>query len=119
MIAIIKLLVTSISQTEWLPFLKNYMEEVSKELGFGFDFRDILKIRKDHRNFFGIVNGYEKKLISPNANKIAHLNEYFKGFDFKMFDENNLEAKLHNKKNLSNFYLSFLLIRNIKMSSFL
>ena len=40
---------------------KNYMEEVSKELGFGFDFRDILKIRKDHRNFFGIVNGYEKK----------------------------------------------------------
>ena len=68
---------------------KNYMEEVSKELGFGFDFRDILKIRKDHRNFFGIVNGYDK---------IDHINDYFKGFNFKVYDENNLEAKLHNKK---------------------
>lgn len=76
---------------------KNYMEEVSKELGFGFDFRDILKIRKDHRNFFGIVNGYEKKLISPNKEKIERLNTYFQGFDFRVFDENSLEAKNHNK----------------------
>lgn len=76
---------------------KNYMEEVSKELGFGFDFRDILKIRKDHRNFFGIVNGYEKKLISPNREKIEGLNTYFQGFDFRVFDENSLEAKNHNK----------------------
>lgn len=75
---------------------KNYMEEVSKELGFGFDFRDILKIRKDHRNFFGIVNGYEKKLISPNKEKIEGLNTYFQGFDFRVFDENSLEAKNHN-----------------------
>lgn len=76
---------------------KNYMEEVSKELGFGFDFRDILKIRKDHRNFCGIVNGYEKKLISPNKEKIEGLNTYFQGFDFRVFDENSLEAKNHNK----------------------
>ena len=76
---------------------KNYMEEVSKELGFGFDFRDILKIRKDHRNFFGIVNGYEKKLISPNKEKIEGLNTYFQGFDFRVFDENSLDAKNHNK----------------------
>ena len=76
---------------------KNYMEEVSKELGFGFDFRDILKIRKDHRNFFGIVIGYEKKLISPNKEKIEGLNTYFQGFDFRVFDENSLEAKNHNK----------------------
>lgn len=76
---------------------KNYMEEVSKELGFGFDFRDILKIRKDYRNFFGIVNGYEKKLISPNKEKIEGLNTYFQGFDFRVFDENSLEAKNHNK----------------------
>jgi starch synthase len=76
---------------------KNYMEEVSKELGFGFDFRDILKIRRDHRNFFGIVNGYEKKLISPNKEKIEGLNTYFQGFDFRVFDENSLEAKNHNK----------------------
>ena len=76
---------------------KNYLEEVSKELGFGFDFRDILKIRKDHRNFFGIVNGYEKKLISPNKEKIEGLNTYFQGFDFRVFDENSLEAKNHNK----------------------
>lgn len=44
---------------------KNYMEEVSKELDFGFDFRDILKIRKDHRNFFGIVNGLRQKADHP------------------------------------------------------
>ncbi len=77
---------------------KNYMEEVSKELGFGFDFRDILKIRKDHRNFFGIVNGYDKKLISPNKNKIDHINEFFKDFDFRVYDENNIDGKHHNKE---------------------
>lgn len=77
---------------------KNYLDEVSKDLAFGFDFRDILKIRKDHRNFFGIVNGYEKKLISPNKNKISMIDKYFGDFDFKFFDENNLEAKLDNKK---------------------
>ena len=77
---------------------KNYLEEVSKELGFGFDFRDILKIRKDHRNFYGIVNGYEKKLISPNTDKINNVNKYFETTNFITFDENNLEAKLQNKK---------------------
>ena len=77
---------------------KNYMEEVSKELDFGYDFRDILKIRKDHRNFFGIVNGYDKRLISPNQQKIDNLNKYFAPFTFKIYDENSLEAKLENKK---------------------
>ncbi len=77
---------------------KNYLEEVSKELGFGFDFRDILKIRKDHRNFFGIVNGYDKKLISPNKAKIDKINSYFGEFSFQVFDENNLAAKNENKK---------------------
>lgn len=77
---------------------KNYMEEVSKELDFGFDFRDILKIRKDHRNFFGIVNGYDKKLISPNQQRIEKLNKYFAPSDFVFYDENNLKGKLENKK---------------------
>ena len=77
---------------------KNYREEVSTELGLGLDFRDILKIRKDHRTFYGIVNGYDKNLISPNAKKIEHINNYFEGFDFKVFDENSLENKLNNKK---------------------
>lgn len=77
---------------------KNYMEEVSKELGFGFDFRDILKMRKDHRNFFGIVNGYDKKLISPNEAKIKTVNDYFDGFNFKVFDEEHVSDKLKNKK---------------------
>ncbi len=77
---------------------KNYLEEVSKELGFGYDFRDILKIRKDHRTFFGIVNGYEKSLISPNAKKICDINKFFGDTDFKVFDENSLENKLHNKE---------------------
>lgn len=76
---------------------KNYMEEVSKELDFGLDFRDILKIRKDHRNFFGIVNGYDKKLISPNQKKIDSINAYF-GSKFIFYDETHLEAKLSNKK---------------------
>ncbi len=77
---------------------KNYLEEVSKELGFGYDFRDILKIRKDHRTFFGIVNGYEKNLISPNAEKINDINKFFSNTDFKVFDENSLENKVHNKE---------------------
>ncbi len=74
------------------------MEEVSKELDFGFDFRDILKIRKDHRNFFGIVNGYDKKLITPNPDRIEAINRYFAPFHFKFYDENHLDAKLENKK---------------------
>lgn len=77
---------------------KNYAEEVSKELGFGLDFRDILKIRRDHRNFFGIVNGYDKSLISPNKDKIEKINKYFGDFSFKVFDEKSLDNKLHNKK---------------------
>ena len=77
---------------------KNYMEEVSTDKSFGFDFRDILKIRKNYRNFFGIVNGYEKRLISPNAKKIKEINEYFKVTDFKFYDENSLNIKLHNKR---------------------
>ena len=76
---------------------KNYLEEVSKELGLGYDFRDILKIRKDHRTFFGIINGYNKKLISPNAEKIKAINNFFGDTDFKMFDENSVENKQHNK----------------------
>ncbi len=77
---------------------KNYMEEVSKELGFGYDFRDILKIRKDHRDFFGIVNGYDKNLISPNKAKIDRVNAYFGDTGFTTFDENSLDKKLRNKK---------------------
>ena len=77
---------------------KNYMEEVSKELDFGFDFRDILKMRKDHRNFFGIVNGYDKKLITPNPEKIEKINKYFAPFKFKYYDENHLQDKLDNKR---------------------
>lgn len=77
---------------------KNYMEEVSSEKSFGFDFRDILKIRKNYRNFYGVVNGYEKRLISPNAQKISEINQYFRTTDFKVYDESDLSAKLHNKK---------------------
>lgn len=77
---------------------KNYMEEVSREKSFGFDFRDILKIRKNCRTFFGIVNGYEKKLISPNAKKIELINNYFSDTQFKVYNENSLQNKLHNKK---------------------
>ncbi len=76
---------------------KNYLEEVSKELGFGHDFRDILKIRKDHRTFFGIVNGYDKNLISPNAAKIKDINTFFGDTDFKVFNQDSLENKTHNK----------------------
>ena len=77
---------------------KNYMEEVSKELDFGLDFRDILKIRKDHRNFFGIVNGYAKNLISPNQKKIDKINAYFAPSNFVFYDEDHIAGKLENKK---------------------
>ena len=76
---------------------KNYMEEVSKFLDFGWDFRDILKIRKDHRTFLGIVNGYDKNKISPNAKKIKAINDFFGMTDFVVYDENSLEKKNHNK----------------------
>lgn len=77
---------------------KNYLEEVSKELKFGFDFRDILKIRKDHRNFFGIVNGYDKSKISPNERKIGTINKYFKDTNFVTFCKNSTELKQKNKQ---------------------
>ena len=77
---------------------KNYMEEVSSNKSFGFDFRDILKIRKNYRNFYGIVNGYEKKLISPTEQKIKEINDFFKITDFRFYDEKHLDIKLHNKR---------------------
>lgn len=77
---------------------KNYMDEVSRHLKLGLDFRDILKIRRDHRNFFGIVNGYAKSLISPNENKIEAVNEYFGVTSFKTYCSKSLENKLHNKQ---------------------
>lgn len=77
---------------------KHYMEEVSSELGFGFDFRDILKIRKNHRTFFGVVNGYDKRHISPNVAKIEQINTYFQDLNFKVYNENEAEKKLENKK---------------------
>lgn len=92
---------------------KNYLEEVSKELGFGFDFRDILKIRKDHRDFFGIVNGYEKKLISPNQEKINAVNRYF-DTDFKTFSETDLSGKLHDKKEFINLLSKIATDKNYK-----
>lgn len=95
---------------------KNYMEEVSKELGFGFDFRNILKIRKNHRTFFGIVNGYDKKLISPNPKKIDHINEYFKNTKFRVYDENTLDKKLHNKKECIRLLSQIAIDENYKQS---
>ena len=76
---------------------KNYAEEVSKFLEFGWDFRDILKIRKDHRTFLGIVNGYEKSKIVPSPQKISHINQFFKYFSFETYDESNLIGKVHDK----------------------
>ena len=76
---------------------KNYLEEVSRFLDFGWDFRDILKIRKDHGTFLGIVNGYDKVKITPNADKIKAVNNFFECTNFVPYDENNLEAKDHNK----------------------
>lgn len=76
---------------------KNYLEEVSKFLNFGMDFRDILKIRKDHRTFFGIVNGYDKHKISPNEKKIAAINAFFGGTAFRVYDERLPEMKDYNK----------------------
>ncbi len=77
---------------------KNYLNEVSKDVDFGFDFRDVLQIRKDNGTFFGIINGYDKKLISPNKVKIEQTNRYFEDTHFKFFDEHNLDAKKENKK---------------------
>lgn len=76
----------------------NYMEEVSNQLCFGFDFRDVLKIRKERHTFFGIVNGYEKNLISPNEERIKHLNEFFSKLNFKMYTEETIDDKAYNKK---------------------
>jgi glycogen synthase len=84
---------------------KNYMEEVSSNKSFGFDFRDILKIRKNYRTFFGVVNGYEKRLISPNAKKIAEINAnlticpvaHSKGF-FKAGASRKGKAAVHSAK---------------------
>ena len=77
---------------------KNYLEEVSRFLEFGWDFRDILKIRKDHRTFLGIVNGYDKVKIAPNEDKIEQLNRFFDTDEFCVFDENSLAKKTQNKK---------------------
>lgn len=76
----------------------NYCEEVSKEPDFGYDFCNLLKQRKKNGTFVGIVNGYDKKLITPNPNKVGVLNKHFCGFEFGCYDENSLDIKLKNKR---------------------
>ena len=76
---------------------KNYAQEVSKK-EFGYDFAELLDMRQKNGNFFGIVNGYDKKLIAPLADKIERINNYFDGTKFEFYDEKNIAAKKHNKK---------------------
>jgi len=47
---------------------------------------------------FGIVNGYDKKLISPNRQRIDTLNTYFAPFKFSFYDESHIDAKLETKR---------------------
>ncbi len=76
----------------------NYCEEVSKEPDFGYDFCELLNSRKKNGTFMGIVNGYDKKLITPNPSKVGVLNNHFNGFEFGCYDENSLDIKKKNKK---------------------
>ena len=77
---------------------KNYCEEVSKEPDFGYDFCNLLNQRKKNNTFVGIVNGYDKKLITPNPRKVGMINNHFFGFEFGCYDENSLEIKKKNKR---------------------
>ena len=76
----------------------NYCEEVSKEPDFGYDFCNLLNQRKKNGTFIGIVNGYDKKLITPNPKKVGVLNSHFGGFDFGCYDETSIEIKKKNKR---------------------
>ena len=76
---------------------RNYAQEVSKK-EFGYDFAELLALRQKNENFFGIVNGYDKKLIAPKADKIEQINRYFGDMNFVCYDEKNIEAKKRNKK---------------------
>ena len=77
---------------------RNYCEEVSKEPDFGYDFCDLLNWRKKNGTFGGIVNGYDKRLITPNPKKVGVINNHFTGFDFGCYDENSLDVKKKNKR---------------------
>lgn len=77
---------------------RNYCEEVSKEPDFGYDFCKLLNLRKENGTFVGIVNGYDKKLITPNPKRIGGVNSHFSGFDFGCYDENSLDIKKQNKR---------------------
>lgn len=77
---------------------RNYCEEVSKEPDFGYDFCKLLNLRKENGTFVGIVNGYDKKLITPNPKRIGGVNSHFRGFDFGCYDENSLDIKKQNKR---------------------
>lgn len=76
---------------------KNYAQEVSKK-EFGYDFAELLAQRQKNGNFFGIVNGYDKKLIAPLADKLERINRYFDGTDFRCYSEKDVGVKKHNKK---------------------
>ena len=79
---------------------ENYCSEITKEdIPFGYDFKELLEIRKKHNTLTGIVNGYEKFLISPNPDKINDVNNFFDfNRKFFKFDENSLDIKNENKK---------------------
>lgn len=79
---------------------KNYCDEITKEdVPFGYDFKEILETRRKNGTLTGIVNGYEKFLISPNPDKINDVNNFFDfNRKFFTFDENSLDIKNENKK---------------------
>lgn len=93
-------------QTGMVTVSKNYAQEVSKK-EFGYDFAELLDIRQKNGNFFGIVNGYDKKLIAPLAGKIERINNYFDGTKFEFYDEKNIIVKNIIKKNLSSCFPSW------------
>ncbi len=78
----------------------NYCDEITKEdIPFGYDFKDILDIRRKNNTLMGITNGFEKFLISPNQEKINDINNFFDfNRKFFKFDENSLDVKTENKK---------------------
>lgn len=66
-------------------------------MDFGLGLSRYFETSKTIVSFFGIVNGYDKHKISPNARKIAAINAFFGGTDFCVYDESCPERKDHNK----------------------
>lgn len=104
-----------------VPVSPNYANEIASNKFFGYDFVDLLNVRKEHGSLMGIVNGIDQASIAPDgalANRVYNDSfPEFKLYNRDMSPENIRKVRAHNKKALIKLIQSGELQRELLIDS--